>query len=59
VNISSNGKLAVAAFGDGTIRWYRMSEGKELLALFPHGDRKRWVMWTPSGYYDTSPGGEA
>jgi WD40 repeat protein len=58
VNISGDGKLAVAAYGDGTIRWYRMSDGKELLALFPHADRKRWVLWTPSGYYDASPGAE-
>ena len=58
VNISGNGKVAVSAFGDGTIRWYRISDGKELLALFPHKDRKRWVIWTPKGYYDASPGGE-
>ena len=58
VNISSDGKLAVAAFDDGTIRWYRMTDGKELLAFFPHADRKRWVLWTPSGYYDASPGAE-
>lgn len=55
VNISSDGRLAAAAFGDGTIRWYRMSDGKELLAFFPHNDRKRWVLWTPQGYYDASP----
>ena len=48
----------VAAYGDGTIRWYRLSDGKELLAFFPHADRKRWVLWTPSGYYDASPGSE-
>ena len=58
VNISGNGKMAVAALGDGTIRWFRMSDGKELLAFFPHKDKKRWVMWTPEGYYDASPGGE-
>ncbi|MCG3159861.1 MAG: hypothetical protein JMDDDDMK_00886 [Acidobacteria bacterium] len=58
VNISGNGKLAAAAFGDGTIRWYRMTDGKELLALFPHNDRKRWVLWTPQGYYDASHGAE-
>jgi hypothetical protein len=56
VNFSGDGRLAVAAFGDGTIRWYRMNDGKELLAFFPHADRKRWVLWTPSGYYDASPG---
>jgi WD40 repeat protein len=58
VNISTDGKLAVAGYGDGTIRWHRMTDGKELLAFFPHADRKRWVLWTPSGYYDASPGAE-
>jgi hypothetical protein len=58
VNISGDGKLAIAAFGDGTIRWYRMADGKELLAFFPHKDRKRWALWTPGGYYDCSPGAE-
>ena len=58
VNISGDGKLAVAALGDGTIRWYRMKDGKELLAIFPHNDRKRWVSWTPSGYYAAAPGAE-
>ena len=57
VNIAPNGKVAAAAFGDGTIRWYRVSDGKELLAFFPHNDRKRWILFTPSGYYDASPGG--
>jgi WD40 repeat protein len=56
--VNTNGRLAVAALGDGTIRWYRVSDGKEVLAFFPHPDRKRWVLWTPSGYYDASPGAE-
>jgi hypothetical protein len=58
VNITGDGKQIVAGFGDGTIRWYRIKDGQELLAFFPHADRKRWVLWTPSGYYDASPGGE-
>jgi WD40 repeat protein len=58
VNVVPNGALAVAALGDGTIRWYRLRDGQELLAFFPHADRKRWVLWTPGGYYDASPGGE-
>jgi len=56
--VNTNGQVAVAGLGDGTIRWYRLTDGKEILALFPHPDRKRWVLWTPSGYYDASPGGE-
>jgi hypothetical protein len=57
-NVSGNGKIALAALGDGTIRWYHLEDGKELLALFPHKDKKRWVLWTPSGYFDASPGAE-
>jgi WD40 repeat protein len=58
VNLADQDRLALAAFGDGTIRWYRVQDGKELLAFFPHADRKRWVLWTPEGYYDCSAGGE-
>jgi WD40 repeat protein len=58
VNIAGNGQVAVATAGDGTLRWYRLRDGKELLAFFPHQDRKRWVLWTPTGYYDASPGAE-
>jgi hypothetical protein len=50
--------LAIAAFADATVRWYRIEDGKELLAAFVHQDWKRWVLWTPTGYYDASPGGE-
>ncbi len=56
--VNTNGQVALAALGDGTVRWYRMKDGKELLAFFPHADRKRWILWTPSGYYDASPGAE-
>ncbi|MGA2641802.1 MAG: caspase family protein, partial [Spirochaetia bacterium] len=58
INISDDGRMAIAAFGDGTLRWYRLTDGQALLTLFPHPDGKRWVLWTPSGYYDASPGGE-
>jgi len=56
--MNTNGKVLVAALGDGTLRWYRVQDGKEVFAFFPYRDRKRWVLWTPSGYYDASPGGE-
>ncbi len=58
VNISGDGRLAVAAYGDGTIRWYRLTDGEELLAFFPHRDGKRWVAWTPLGQYAASPGAD-
>lgn len=59
VNLSADGSLAVAAYGDGSIRWHRASDGRELLAFFPHADQKRWVLWTPEGYYDCSADGES
>ncbi len=59
VNVSGDGMIAVAALGDGTLRWYRMKDGREFLAMFPHKDGKRWVAWTPSGYYAASAGGDA
>ena len=58
LNVSRDGRLAVAGVSDGTIRWYRMKDGRELAAFYPHSDRKRWVLWTPSGYYDASDGGD-
>ncbi len=58
VNRTGDGRLAVAALGDGTIRWYRMSDGAPLLALFPHTDGRRWVLWTPGGYYLASAGAD-
>ena len=58
VNFSADGRVVVAAYGDGTIRWHRWSDGQELLALFVHAPSKRWVAWTPTGYYMASPGAE-
>jgi hypothetical protein len=58
VNISADGRTVVAGFADGTIRWYDIQDGREKLAFFPYADRKRWVAWTPSGYYQASAGGE-
>lgn len=58
VNLSDDGRWLVAAFSDGTLRWYRQQDGSEQLALFPHPDGRRWVAWTPAGYFAASPGGE-
>ena len=58
VNISRDGRLVAVAYGDGTIRWHRLSDGQELLALFVHAKDRRFVAWTPKGYYAASPGAE-
>ena len=54
--ITADGRLVVAAAGDGTIRWYRLEDGREVLALFPLVDRRNWVAWTPEGIYAATPG---
>jgi WD40 repeat protein len=58
VNVSGDGRLGIAAYNGGTIRWHRISDGKELLALFMHPDGQRWILWTPQGYYDASLGAD-
>ncbi|HEY7493310.1 MAG TPA: hypothetical protein VIH59_19630 [Candidatus Tectomicrobia bacterium] len=58
VTITPNGRTAIAGITDGTLRWYRLQDGAELLAFLPHADGQRWVLWTPQGYYQASVGGE-
>lgn len=59
LNVSADGRWVVAAYSDGTIRWHRATDGAEQLAFYPHPDRKRWVLWSPSGFFDASPGAES
>jgi hypothetical protein len=54
--ISASASRVVAAYGDGTIRWHRMDDGRELLALYVLGDKKNWVVRTPEGFYAATPG---
>ncbi|MDS4014838.1 MAG: caspase family protein [Candidatus Accumulibacter sp.] len=54
VNISADARYVVAAYGDGTIRWHRLRDGNETLAFYPHSDRKRWIVWTPEGFFASS-----
>lgn len=58
INIPTEGRFVVVAHDDGTIRWYRLSDGQELLAFYLHRDGRRWIAWTPEGYFDASPGAE-
>ena len=58
VVFSADGEILGVAYGDGTIRWVRWSDGAELLALFVEPQSHKWVAWTPSGYYMASAGGE-
>jgi len=58
VNLAKDGGVILVAYGDGAIRWLRWSDGQELLALFVEAPTRKWVAWTPTGYYMASPGGE-
>ncbi len=63
VNASKDGRIVVSADGDGAIRWHRADDGRELLALevLPNkGDPANWdwVLWTPEGFYEATPGAE-
>jgi WD40 repeat protein len=64
LHVARRGRLILAAYGDGTIRWHRASDGAELLALFVHvpadpNAQKQWILFTPKGYYDCSPGADS
>jgi WD40 repeat protein len=58
VDFSADGEILAVAYLDGTIRWLRWSDGQELLAFFVEPQTRKWVAWTPSGYYMASAGGE-
>ena len=58
VDFSADGEILVVACHDGTIRWLRWSDGEELLAFFVEPQSRKWVAWTPAGYYMASAGGE-
>jgi WD40 repeat protein len=64
VNASRDGRVVVSADGDGAIRWHRADDGRELLALqvLPNKNadpsKWDWVLWTPEGFYEASPGAQ-
>ncbi len=57
VNASADGRLVVSAMADGTLRWWRARDGVLLMTLLATSDG-RWVVWTPSGFYDASAGAD-
>jgi WD40 repeat protein len=58
VAVTGDGRSVVATLSDGTIRWYRIEDGGEYLALFPHAASEEWIAWTPAGYYLSSNYGD-
>lgn len=58
VNTMCDDRVIAGALLDGTVRLWRAADGAELLTLLVLRSGA-WVLWTPAGYYDASPGGEA
>jgi tetratricopeptide (TPR) repeat protein/WD40 repeat protein len=58
VNVARDGRLVVTAYGDGTVRWHRLADGEEILALFVQAETREWALWTPQGYYTSSTAGD-
>jgi WD40 repeat protein len=58
VAVTPDGHAVVVAVSDGTIRWYRMADGAEFLALFPHPAAGEWIAWNRQGYYVASNFGD-
>lgn len=59
VNLTNDARFAVAAFSDGTVRWYDIHSGRERLALYIDKHDQSWVAWTPEGFFNASPGAES
>lgn len=60
VAVSADGRMAAAALGDGTLRWFALGpDGKlsERLALYLTADGARWIAWTAEGFFDHADGG--
>ncbi len=57
--LAVQGEVAVAALGDGTLRWYRLGPASitEQAALFIHAETRRWALFTPEGLFDHAPNG--
>lgn len=57
---SAGDSMLVAALGDGTLRWYAAKPGAPLTqvaAMFVAADDRRWVIWTPEGFFDHADSG--
>ena len=57
VAVSPDGRLLVSGADDQTVRLWNIASRELIVTLF-HGRDGEWVMWTPQGYYMSSPGGD-
>jgi WD40 repeat protein/uncharacterized caspase-like protein len=57
VSPSPDGRLLVSGSADQTIRFWNLATRELIVTLF-NGSDGAWVMWTPQGYYTSSPNAE-
>ena len=48
-----NDRLLVSSFEDGTVRWFRVSDGEEILAYFLQPESRHWAVWANGSVYST------
>jgi len=53
-----NGRLLASASDDTTVRFWRMNDRAQIGTLAAWNSGTEWVVFTPSGLFDASPGGE-
>lgn len=51
VNVTADGRWVVARTKDDIVHWLRAADGKEMMSLYLHSDGRRWILWTPTGYF--------
>jgi WD40 repeat protein len=59
VDLAPRGGYVVVGLGDGSIRWLRLSDGAVRLNFYAEPESRRWVAWTPEGFFDHGPEGES
>ena len=47
----------VVALADGTIRWFDLKNGKEVVSLYIKKDLREWALWSPDGLWEVSKSG--
>jgi WD40 repeat protein len=57
VAFSPDGMQVISGSGDGTVRIWDVSTGKEIAQFISFNDGE-WIVITPEGYYNSSPNGE-
>jgi len=57
ITFSPDGKQILSGSGDGTVRLWDVSSGKEIAQFISFNDGE-WIVITPEGYYNSSPNGD-